>query len=168
LLSTIIEEGPKALAEPNNYGVRATLMWCATQALNGTISRGVPQDWTTHVIGQELTALYGIDHAASLAIVLFGLWDNQYPNKKEKLAQFGRRVWNLAGSDDVAARGAIAQTEAFFRSLGMPTRLSEHALQASEVAHTLANRYAERGLKCLGEREAVGVEQIRSILVARA
>lgn len=168
LLSTVVEQGPKALAEPDNYDVRATLMWCATQALNGTISRGVPQDWSTHTIAQEITALYGLDHAPALAVVLFGLWEDQFENKKDKLAQFGRRVWGLDGSDVAVAHGAIARTEAFFRSLGMPTRFSEHGLVADEVARMIAGRFAERGLKGLGERQAVNVDQISAILAGRA
>ncbi|MFA7061140.1 MAG: iron-containing alcohol dehydrogenase, partial [Pedobacter sp.] len=63
LLLTLIEEGPKALAEPDNYDVRSNLMWCASLGLNGLIGAGVPQDWATHMVGHELTALYGLDHA---------------------------------------------------------------------------------------------------------
>lgn len=70
LLQTLIEEGPLALQEPENYGVRANIMWCATMALNGLIGAGVPQDWSTHMLGHELTAMHGLDHAQTLAIVL--------------------------------------------------------------------------------------------------
>jgi len=82
ILLTLVEEGPKALAEPWNYVVRASLMWCATQALNGLIGCGVPQDWATHAIGHELTALYGIDHAQSLAIILPGMMQQQIDRKR--------------------------------------------------------------------------------------
>ena len=95
ILLTLIEEGPKALADPQNYAVRANLMWCATQALNGLIGCGVPQDWTTHMIGHELTALYGIDHAQSLALVLPGTLRHQRQRKRAKLLQYAQRVWNL-------------------------------------------------------------------------
>ncbi len=95
LLLTLLEEGPKAMDEPNNYEVRANLMWCATQALNGLIGCGVPQDWTTHMIGHELTALYGVDHAQSLAIVLPGVLQHQKDRKRAKLLQYSDRVWGM-------------------------------------------------------------------------
>jgi len=167
ILITLIEEGPRALAEPRNYDVRATLMWCATQALNGNISRGVPEDWTTHGIGHELTALYGIDHAQTLAVVLPGLWDNQFAQKMEKLAQYGRRVWALAGNDSDIARAAITKTEEFFRSVGVGTRLSDYGVDSKDAATRIAARFAERGLKGMGEHGSVGVEEIRAILLSR-
>lgn len=168
LLATIIEEAPKVLTDPQNYEIRATLMWCATQAQNGLINRGVPQDWTTHGIGHEITAIYGLDHAATLAIVLFGLWENQFANKKLKLAQYGRRIWNLTDKDDIVARNAISKTEAFFESLGIPTRFSSYGLDAIDVAEKISARFMERGLKGMGEHQSVGIEQIRAILLSRA
>ena len=96
---TLIEEGPKTLANPGDYDARANLMWCATQALNGVIGCGVPQDWATHMIGHELTALYGIDHAQSLAVVMPSLLSHQKERKRDKLLRFARRVWNLQGDD---------------------------------------------------------------------
>ena len=167
LLITLIEEGPKALAEPENYNVRATLMWCATQALNGVISRGVPEDWTTHGIGHEITAFYGLDHAQTLAIVLPGLWENQLEHKKAKLAHYGRRVWGLAGDDDSVARAAIAKTEAFFQSVGVPTRFDDYGIVASEAATKIAARFESRGLKGMGEHGSVGVSQIKALLESR-
>jgi NADP-dependent alcohol dehydrogenase len=168
LLATIIEEGPKALTDPTNYNIRAVLMWCATQAVNGLISRGVPQDWATHNIGHEITALYGLDHARTLAIVLPGLWQNQIAHKSAKLAQYGRRVWGLRGDDDAVAKEAIAKTEAFFESLGVPTRFSSYGINGYEVAERICFRFAERGRKALGENQSVGIEQIRAILSTRA
>jgi NADP-dependent alcohol dehydrogenase len=168
LLATIIEEAPKVLADRKNYDSRATLMWCATQALNGVISRGVPQDWATHGIGVEITALYGLDHASTLAIVLCGLWVNQFENKKAKLSQYGRRIWNMHGDDDTVAKDAIAKTEAFFESIGVPTRFSGYGLNGIDVAEKISMRFAERGLKGLGEHQSVGIEQIRAILADRA
>ena len=109
---TLLEEGPKALADPKNYAVRANLMWCATQALNGLIGCGVPQDWITHMIGHELTALYGVDHAQSLAIVYPGVLQHQKDRKRAKLLQYAERV--VAGTrrvpqlDENARLGATA------------------------------------------------------------
>ncbi len=105
ILLTLLDEGPKALADPQNYAVRANVMWSATQALNGLIGCGVPQDWATHMIGHELTALYGIDHAQSLALVLPGVLRCQKQRKRAKLLQYGDRIWGLRhGEEDVPHR----------------------------------------------------------------
>lgn len=167
ILTTLIEVGPQALEQPNNYDIRANLMWCATQALNGTISRGVPEDWSTHEIGHEITAFYGLDHAQTLAIVLPGLWENQFAHKRTKLAQYGRRVWELKGSDDDVAQEAITRTEQFFRSVGVGTRFADYRLNSQEVAKRISDRFAQRELKGMGENGAVGVEQVRAILSSR-
>jgi NADP-dependent alcohol dehydrogenase len=109
LLLTLIEEGPRALAEPENYNVRANVMWSATMALNGLIGAGVPQDWATHMLGHELTALHGLDHAQTLAIVLPSLMNVKRDTKREKLLQFAERIWGInEGSEDRRIDGAIA------------------------------------------------------------
>jgi len=167
LLATLIEEGPKALADPHNYEVRATLMWCATQAQSGVISRGVPQDWATHAIGHEITAMYGLDHAATVAIVLFGVWENQMANKKTKLAQYGRRIWNLQGNDNIVAASAIVKTETFFQQIGVPTRFSSYHLNAADVAQNISQKFSARGIKGIGEQQSVGIDEIQTILVSR-
>ncbi len=95
ILLTLIEDGPKALKEPENYDVRANVMWAATQALNGLIGAGVPQDWATHTLGHELTAMHGLDHAQTLAIVLPALWNEKRETKRAKLLQYAERVWNI-------------------------------------------------------------------------
>ncbi len=167
ILSTLLEVGPQALAQPDHYDTRANLMWCATQALNGNISRGVPEDWSTHEIGHEITAFYGLDHAQTLAIVLPGLWESQFAHKRAKLAQYGRRVWGLNGSEDDIARNAIARTEEFFRSVGVGTRFADYGLDCQEAAQRIGDRFAKRGLKGMGENGTVGVQQVREILASR-
>ncbi len=150
ILLTLIEEGPKVLAEPRNYDVRANLMWCATQALNGLIGSGVPQDWATHAMGHELTALYGIDHAQSLAVVLPGMLCHQRERKRAKLLQYAERVWQLCdGDEDSRVDRAIKRTEEFFRSLGVGTRLSDYDI-TTEAVELVASRLEKRGVK-LGE-----------------
>jgi len=158
---TLIEEGPKALRQPRNYRVRANLVWCATQALNGLIGCGVPQDWATHMIGHELTALHGLDHAQTLVILLPAVWKHQKKAKQKKLVQLAGRVWGVKSGKDKAA-AAIQKTEAFFRSLGMKTRLSEYGV-GSENFEEIARRLEERGMK-LGERQRIGREQVIEIL----
>ncbi|MDR0415301.1 MAG: iron-containing alcohol dehydrogenase [Prevotellaceae bacterium] len=127
ILKVLVEEGPKALSDPTNYEVRANIMWAATMALNGLIGCGVPQDWTTHTIGHELTAMCALDHGRTLAILLPGVWRTMREQTFEKLAQMGRRVFGVAdGSVAEQAEAAIDATENFFRSMGMKTRLSEY------------------------------------------
>jgi NADP-dependent alcohol dehydrogenase len=161
ILSTLIEEGPRVLREPRNYAARANLMWAATQALNGLISCGVPQDWATHMIGHELTALYGLDHAQTLVVVMPAVWKHQKVGKQKKLVQYGERVWNLPAGGDGATL-AIEKTEQFFRSLGMKTRLSEHGI-GTDRFEEIGGRFARRGLR-LGERQAIGRQEVVEIL----
>lgn len=166
IFQTLVEEGPKALAEPQNYAARANIMWCASQALNGLISCGVPQDWATHMIGHELTALYGIDHAQSLALVLPGTLQHERGRKQAKLLQFAARVWGIHdGDDDARVTQAIEKTEQFFRSLGVGTRFSDYNIP-HEAIELVAKRIAKRGMK-LGERGDMGEQAVREILAMR-
>jgi NADP-dependent alcohol dehydrogenase len=167
ILLTLIEEGPKALAEPRNYAVRANLMWCATQALNGLISCGVPQDWATHMIGHEFTALYGVDHAQSLALVIPGVLQHERGRKRAKLLQYADRVWSIRdGDEDVRVTQAIEKTEQFFRSLGVGTRFSDYNIP-HEAIDIVSSRIGKRGMK-LGEHGDLGEKAVREILVMRA
>lgn len=166
VLLTLIEEGPKALAHPRDYAVRANLMWCATQALNGLIGCGVPQDWGTHMIGHELTALYGPDHAQSLAVVLPGMLRHQKARKRAKLLQYADRVWQLRdGDEDTRIDRAIDRTEQFFRSLGVGTRLADYSIP-HEAIDLVADRLAKRGMK-LGEHQDLGERAVKEILALR-
>jgi len=139
LLQTLIEEGPKALSkEKDNYKVRANIMWSASLALNGLIGAGVPQDWTTHMIGHELTALHHVDHARTLAIFLPAVMKERRAEKKEKLLQYAERVWHITdGNDDERIDAAIAKTEAFFQQMGMPIRLSDVKVDESSIEKIL-------------------------------
>ncbi len=167
ILLTLIEEGPKALREPENYAVRANLMWSAAQALNSLIGCGVPQDWSSHMLGHQLTALYGIDHARSLAVVMPGVWRQQFARKKAKLAHYAARVWDIRdGGEDSRARRAIDRTEEFFHSLGVPTRLSDYDIPA-DAAERVASRAAKLGRK-LGEHQDLTEKDLREILALRA
>ncbi|MEJ4045614.1 alcohol dehydrogenase [Erwinia sp. SLM-02] len=163
LLLTLVEEGPRALAEPENYDVRANVMWSATMALNGLIGAGVPQDWSTHMLGHELTALHGIDHAQTLAVVLPSLLNIQRDTKREKLLQYAERVWGIAdGSEAERIDGAIAATRAFFEQMGIATRLSDYQLDGSSIP-ALLEKLAEKGLTALGERQDITLDVSRQI-----
>ncbi|WP_018606907.1 alcohol dehydrogenase [Uliginosibacterium gangwonense] len=164
ILQTLIEEGPRALAEPQNYAVRANVMWAATQALNGLIGTGVPQDWATHMIGHELTAMHGLDHAQTLAIVLPALLEEQRQGKREKLLQFASRVWGLnSGDEESRITAAIQATRDFFERMGVPTRLSGHKLNGSSIPAVVA-KLREHGMIALGERQAITPEVSQRIL----
>ena len=166
LLQTLVEIAPGALAEPPDYHHRANLMWTATLALNGLIGAGVPQDWATHMIGHELTALYGIDHARTLAIVLPSLMQSQRVAKRDKLLQYAERVWHVSGgTEDERIDAAIAHTRAFFESVGIPTRLSAYGLGREAVDAVVAQLTAHGMLK-LGEHRSITPEVSRAILEA--
>ena len=164
LLLTLIEDGPKALSDPLDYDVRANLMWCATQALNGAIGAGVPQDWATHMVGHEITALYGLDHAQTLALVLPGMLRARRDAKRAKLLQYAERVWQLRGGDeDTRIEAAIARTEAFFEQMGVKTRLADYGLDAASVDAVIAALDAHRMTK-LGEHLDVDLATSRAAL----
>ncbi|MEK1905247.1 MAG: iron-containing alcohol dehydrogenase [Pseudomonas sp.] len=165
LLLTLIEEGPKALANPEDYNVRANLMWCATQALNGLLGCGVPQDWATHLIGHELTALYHLDHAQTLAVILPALLAERRDAKHAKLLQYAERVWGLRkGSPDECVDAAIHATEAFFRRMGVATRLSAHGLDAEAIPEVLA-QLQRHGMLALGEHRDIDLATSERILL---
>jgi NADP-dependent alcohol dehydrogenase len=164
ILQTLIEVGPQTLKDPSDYDARATFMWCATQALNGLIACGVPGDWATHMIGHELTAFYGLDHAETLAIILPSLLRHQKQRKHAKLLQFARRVWNIAEPDeDRAIESGIARSEDFFHCLKMPTRLADYKISPDDAAEKIGARFARRKTK-LGEHQDLTARQVAEIL----
>lgn len=166
LLQTLLELGPQVLARPQDVEVRANIMWTATMALNGLIGVGVPQDWATHGVGHELTALFGLDHAQTLAIVLPGILQVRRDAKRGKLLQYAERVWGLDashGSEDERIDAAIANTRAFFEQMGVPTRLSGYGLGAEAIDATVAALEAA-GITGLGERRDITPADVRSAL----
>lgn len=166
LLQTLIEEGPLALSQPDNYDVRANLMWVATLALNGLIGAGVPHDWSTHLIGHELTALYGLDHAQTLAIILPAMMQERRAQKGEKLLQYAERVWNLSDGDtDQRIDSAIEKTRAFFESLGVKTYLKDYNLEQAAV-ETALKKLEQHGMLQLGEHQDIDLAVSRRVLEA--
>lgn len=164
LLQTLVDIGPQVLATEHDAAARASLMWTATLALNGLIGAGVPQDWSTHMIGHELTALHDIDHARTLAVVLPANLKVRRAAKREKLLQYAERVWQLReGAEEARIDAAIQRTEAFFESLGIPTRLSAYALGADAVEPVIKQLEAH-GLTALGESRDVTLDISRQIL----
>lgn len=163
ILLSIIEIAPKIKANPHDYDLMADYMLAATLALNDFIRMGVTEDWSTHMIGHELTALHGITHGHSLAIVMPGTMRVMKEQKWDKLLQYGERVFNIvegSGSDRIDK--AIEMTELFYRSLGLTTRLSEENI-GEETIQTIANRFNERGF-ALGENKNVTGDVTKRIL----
>jgi NADP-dependent alcohol dehydrogenase len=166
LLMNLIEEGPKVLANPDDLEVRSNIMWSATMALNGLIGSGVPQDWSTHMIGHELTGQYGIDHARTLAIILPAVMKVQREQKRGKLVQYAQRVWNIVdGTEDEVIDQAIEKTEAFFKAMGMPVRLTDADLDAESIDNILA-QLELHGMTSLGEHGDMTPEVNRKVLEA--
>lgn len=172
LLNTLVDIAPVLMDDPADYDTRAALMWTSTNALNGLIGCGVPQDWVTHMIGHELTALHGLDHAQTLAIVLPQVLRHNFASKKEKLAQMYARVWQgrkvdgdkcpACRSQEEAARQCILCIEAFFHSLGVKTQLSDYGIRQGG-AKEVERRFAARGVR-FGENGDIGPKEAAAIV----
>ncbi len=166
ILLTLVEEGPKVLANRKDYDSAANFMWSATMALNGLIGVGVPQDWATHMIGHELTAYHGIDHAQTLAIVLPGIMHIKRKEKQEKILQYGERIWNIKeGSTDEKIDMTIQKTIEFFESVGIKTKLPDYGV-STDTIEKIANRFKKRGFN-IGEKADIDPNQIKEILENR-
>lgn len=164
LLQTLIEIGETAVKETDNYDVRANLMWVATLALNGMIGAGVPQDWSTHLLGHELTAQHGLDHAQTLAIILPSMMQLRREEKRAKLLQYAQRVWGITeGDDEQRIDAAIAKTREFFEAVGVRTRLSDYQLGAECIEPLLAHLQTH-GMVALGEHGDITPEHCRRVL----
>ena len=151
LLKTLIEEGPKALENPENYDARANIMWSASMALNGLIKFGSPNDWAAHMIGLELTALYGLAHGETVAVMAPAVWKYKKEEKLEKLAMFASNVWDIrSGSDEEKADLAIEKSAEFFEKMGLKTRLSDYNLDKNIIPEVAA-QLKEHGVIALGE-----------------
>ncbi|NCB56424.1 MAG: iron-containing alcohol dehydrogenase [Gammaproteobacteria bacterium] len=164
LLLNLLEDGPKALENPTDYDVRANLMWTATLALNGLIATGVPADWATHMIGQEITGLYGLDHGQTLAVVQPAVWIYKKEQKKAKLLQYADRVWDLReGDEESRVMAAIENTRQFFEKMGVPTRLSAYGLDAS-IIDAVVEKLEAHGHVNLGEHGDITAADVKEIL----
>lgn len=164
LIRTLIQEAPKVLDNPKDYESRANIFWCATCGLNYWMAQGVVQDWSTHMIGHELTAFYGIDHAQSLAIVMPRLLKNQLQNKQEKLAKMAKEVFGIDDTNKKnAALNAIEKIENFFNSIGMKTKLNDYGINSIDAAEKVKERFAKRKT-VIGERGVIDANVAYDIL----
>lgn len=166
VLQTVVEVAPKVRADQHDYDAMSTYMLSATMALNGFVAMGVPQDWATHRIGHEITALTGMTHGQTLVIVLPGVLNVMREQKGDKILQYGERVWGIVeGTREERIDRTIAATEDFFRSLGLATRLSECSVGEDVVAEVV-NRFKVRGTT-LGEKANIDYSVVEQILSQR-
>ena len=166
LMKTIVEEGRKVLRDPNDYDIRANLMWAATNALNCWIGQGVPQDWSSHRMGYALTARFGLDHAQTLAVILPGVMTYMFKEKAVKMARMGEVVFGVTGDSlDEKARKSIEATEEFFHDMGLKTRLSDYGIHESDL-DALVEPIDRMGWK-LGEHGNIDSRVAKEILLLR-
>ena len=165
ILQTLIEIAPRVTKDPSDFEAASNFMWSCTMALNGLIQKGVPTDWAVHAMGHELTALFGIDHARTLAVIAPHHYRYNFEAKKEKLAQYGQRVWGITeGSTAEIAEAAIVKTEEFFHSLGIDTKLSDYTKDYEGTAEKIAKRFTERGWLGLGEHKTLAPADVAEII----
>lgn len=164
LIRTLIQESPKVIKNNTDYDAKANIFWCATCGLNRWTALGCVEDWSTHWIGHEITALYGLDHAQTLAVVLPRLLQARKDVKAQKLAKMAREVYGCSETDDLkAADCTIKKTEEFFNSIGMKTKLSDYGVNSAEAAQKVSERFKQRGTK-LGEDLKITPEMVAQIL----
>lgn len=164
LIKTLIQEAPKVIANNTDYEAKANICWCATCGLNFWLALGVVQDWSTHRIGHELTAFYGLAHGQSLAVVLPRLWQARKEVKSQKLAKLAREVYGCKENNDLKASDcAIAKTEEFFNSIGMKTKLADYKVNPLEAAQRIKDRFEQRRA-VLGEDCKVTPQMVYDIL----
>lgn len=165
ILQTLVEVGPRVLKDRADYEAASNFMWACTMALNGLIAQGVPTDWSVHGLGHELTALHGIDHACTLAIIGPNLYKHCFEGKKEKLAQFAERVAGVKkGSVEKKARKGIKFMKEFYHSLGINTKLSDYTDDYKGTAKNIAKRFEERGWLGLGEQQSITPKDVKKIV----
>lgn len=165
ILQTLVETAPKIIKDTTDYEAASNFMWCCTMALNGLIQKGVPTDWATHGIGHELTAAYEIDHARTLAIIGPNLYRFKLEQKKEKLAQYGERVWGITSGNTIEkAEQAIEKTVEFFHDMEISTQLSDYTKDYKGFAQLIKSRFEERGWGALGERKDITPSDVEKII----
>lgn len=165
ILQTLIEVAPAIIKDPSDYKAAANFMWSCTMALNGLIQKGVPNDWAVHAMGHELTALFGIDHARTLAIIAPSHYTYNFESKKKKLAQYAERVWNVTeGTIEEKAKAGIEKTRDFFQSLDIKTKLSEYTDEYEGTAEIISKRFTERGWLGLGEYQKLTPADVEKIV----
>lgn len=166
-LKTIISIAPKLLDKSRRYEDLATFTWVAAQVSSGILCRGVPVDWSSHEISHQITAITNLDHAKALALVLFGVWENQFESKKEKLAKYSKNVLDYEGADPKeSAQFAISETQNLFKNWGMDTKLSDYDISCTNLIGSVID-YFKKNRAILGENNSITYKNIEKILQSR-
>ena len=165
ILQTLVEVAPRIIKDNTDFEAASNFMWSCTMALNGLIQKGVPTDWAVHAMGHELTALFGIDHARTLAVITPSHYKFNFESKKEKLAQYAERIWNITeGSIDDKAYAAIEKAEAFFNQLNIDTKLSDYTKDYKGTAEEISKRFTNRGWLGIGEHKSLSPDKVEKIV----
>lgn len=165
ILQTLQEITPKIMADEFDYDAAGNFMWCCTMALNGLIQKGVATDWAVHSMGHELTAIFGIDHARTLAIIAPSHYRYYFENKKGKLAQYAERVWNISeGSLEEKAEKGIEKLVEFFHRLNIQTKLSDYTEDYEGTAEKIEKTFTDRNWTALGEHKNLGPKDAYKIV----
>lgn len=140
ILKTLVSIGPKVLMEPQNYSYRAEIMWIGTIAHNNTVGIGREQDWATHEIGNELSAMYDTPHGATLSIIMCSWMRYVYKQKPERFARYAKEVFDVKMNETntvEAAYKGILMTEDFFKKMGMPISFSDYNIDTDRIEDML-------------------------------
>lgn len=167
LLKSLLSVGEQLGREELKDSTLTNFLWASSLAQGGLLATGTPEDWATHFIGHELTALLGAEHAETLTYLLPVVYRARFEKKKGRLAQIGARVFGLQGDEDSLARLALERIVSFFRSLGLPTELRELSLTDAQIQRIVAGLKSARRLR-LGERLDLGLPEVEAMLRAAA
>lgn len=146
VLKAIIETAPRVMAEPDNYDARANIMWAGTLAHNGICGTGRREDWVSHFMEHEISAVYGVTHGAGLAVIIPAWMTFMADHHPEKIAQFGRRVFGIASHDDrTAALETVMSLKAFFGSLGLPVTFAGLGIERPDIELLVKKLHENKG-----------------------
>lgn len=146
-LMAIINEAPKVMRNPEDYGARANLMWAGMIAHNGTCGVGCEEDWASHFLEHEISAIYGVTHGAGLSVIFPAWMTWMVEHNVGKIAQYAVRVWGVPESEDkkaVALEG-IGKLKAFFSSLGLPVTFKELGVENPDVDRLADSLHRNKG-----------------------
>lgn len=146
LLMAIMTEAPKVMAEPENYEARANILWSGTLAHNGICGTGRSEDWASHFMEHELSAVYDVTHGAGLAVITPAWMTFMAEHRPAKVAQLARRVFGISNTDDrEAALEGIAALKKFFSSLGLPLTLRELGINTPDYTLLVDKLHENKG-----------------------
>ena len=146
-LLAIIREAAVVMKEPCNYGARANLMWCGTIAHNGTCGVGCEEDWASHFLEHEVSAIYNVTHGAGLAVIFPAWMTWMAEHHADKIARYAVRVWGVPESEDkkaVALEG-VARLKTFFTSIGLPVTFKELGIEHPDIARLADSLHRNKG-----------------------